>query len=188
MDVQRCNRDECKLCQIDRDGCQCRVKDAGCWFCEPKKFRRPACDGLAVLEESEFRAWKKQLYDEIEQEITRTVAHYAVRSGRLQDHIYSKQELVLAAPTRQEALKIYDRLMDKSICDDAIYLWAKKKADGPPHARVSVAAAKKADNLAELLAEKGDFEGSEAQRARATEIRSKLYAKDMVVEIAVDKE
>jgi hypothetical protein len=165
-----CNKPDCSLCKIDREGCQCRARDVGCWYCAPNKFNRPECSD----EHQDFLAYKKTLYDQIEAEIQKNVVHFAVKSGRLQDHIYEKQEKILAATTKVEADKIYERLMGWVIHADAIFLWGKGKAKGPPHKRTSDIAAKKAEQLAAMLDEKGDEEGAQSQRDRAARIRKEL--------------
>lgn len=130
-----------------------------------------------MKEDRAFRALKKSLYEAVGKEIERVVEHYAVKSGRLGDHIYAKQERLLASVTEEEARNLFRKLMERSISANAIYLWAMKQAGGPPERRSSEDAARKAENLARLLESKGDVDGAESQRERARRIRHEVRSK-----------
>lgn len=129
------------------------------------------------MDATEFENLKRNLYELAGQEITRVIEYYAVKTGRLDDHVYAKRERLLTGISEEEVRASYRRLMQQTIPDNAIYLWRMKKAKGPPHTRTSEKAAKKADNLATMLEKKGNLDGAESQRERAQHIRHEVRSK-----------
>lgn len=179
-ELLRCERNDCHPCNIEKNGCGC----GGCFHCVPGQYQRPAClkkrrrliivdiesDGIpytgpvvvAQPPTPYVPPSPGSIHSATQKEVLELCRKARCDEMNVDPHIWKKVDLILAAPSVEEAHAAAKRALDSA----SIYFIMNTK-----HPEKQ---AKAAERIAKMWRTKGEDEKADAQLAKAKKIRADM--------------